>query len=146
MSIRNRRRLIGIRNNFSEMRGQIILLSTISFLFIILTLARLGSLSVSADMLKGCILSLTNAFLGYVFIERAFRLNNTMFLVLSFAGMALRFFLMIASIALFLIVIKVNAVAFVGAFLSVYVIGLAMEVIRINNKLDQLRVQKIRVR
>jgi hypothetical protein len=146
MSFKNKRRLIGVRNNISEMRGQIILLSTISFLFIILTLARLGSLSMSPDILKGCILALTNAFLGYVFVERAFSLNNTMFLVLSFAGMALRFFLMIASIALFIIVAKVNAIAFVGSFLSVYVIGLAIEVMRINSKLDQLRVQKIRVR
>jgi hypothetical protein len=146
MSFRNRRRLIGIRNNFSEFRGQIILLSTVSFLFLILTIARMGALSVSPDLIKGCILSLTNAFLGYVFVERAFRLNNTMFLLLSFAGMALRFFLMIASIALFLLVGKVNVIAFVGAFLSVYIIGLTMEVVRINNKLDQLRLQKIRVR
>ncbi len=146
MSFRNRRRLVGIRNNISDLRGEIVFLSVISFLVLMLTLARLGSLSVGSDMLKGCILSLTNAFLGYVFVERAFRLNNTMFLILSFAGMALRFLLMIASIALFLIVAHVNPIAFVGAFLGVYVVGLAFEVIRINNKLDQLRIQKIRVR
>ena len=94
-------------------------------------------------ILYGCILSLTNAFLGYVFIERAFRYNNNVFLFIAFSGMALRFFMMIASVALVLLTGIVETAGFIASFMTFYVTCMTVEILHINRKIDEQRVAKV---
>ncbi|PLX22982.1 MAG: hypothetical protein C0600_15995 [Ignavibacteria bacterium] len=122
------------------------LLGLLSSLFILFSVLRNGDFSFGPDLLAGCILSVTNAFLGYVFVERAFRLNDNMFMLFSMAAMAVRFFLMIAAVAVFLVTATGNILEFVGSFMAFYTIFLVFEVLHINRKTDLLKVQRVAAR
>lgn len=98
------------------------------------------------DFTLSCILSLTNAFLGYVFIERAFRMNMKLSILLLLGGMTFRFFLLLTAIALILVSTPVGIGSFVGSFMVMYAVTLFAEVFYINHKTDQLRLAAIPVR
>jgi hypothetical protein len=99
-----------------------------------------------ADVLLGCILSLANAFLGYLFIEKAFRYDSNLFLFISLSGMALRFFLMIGSIGMVLLLAAVHTGAFIGSYMVSATLVLIAEVVLINARTEQLRLAKLRIR
>lgn len=129
-----------VKRQLIKARIEFALLATLSVLFIVFSMIRDNGHSFGPDLLAGCILSITNAFLGYVFIERAFRLNSNLFMLFSLAGMALRFFLMIASVAVFLLTTTVNTLEFVASFMASYSIFLLVEVLYINRKTDEQKI------
>ena len=135
---------ISIRNPYEINFKQIALLSAVALQFVLLTIIRSGHIHFSPDIVMGCILSVTNAFLGYVFIERAFRFDSNMFLIVSLAGMVMRFFLMIASLAVFLLTTAMDQGAFIGSFMGSYVLFMSLEIAHINSKIDQLKFKKVR--
>ena len=61
------------------------------------------------------------------------------------AGMTLRFFMLIASVAAFIVTTTVNVGAFVGSFMVFYTFFMVLEIIYINKKTDLLKVQNVRV-
>ena len=133
------------------MRAQLIkakiefaLLGLLSTLFFMFSYLRTSDFSFGPDLVAGCILSVTNAFLGYVFIERAFRLNNNLFMLFSLAAMVVRFFLMIAAVAVFLLTVTGNVLEFVGSFMASYTLLLIIEVLHINKKTDMLKPRRVR--
>lgn len=135
----------------SKMRSQLLkvriefgLLGLLSTLFFVFSFLRNGDFTFGPDLVAGCILSVTNAFLGYVFIERAFRLNNNLFMLFSLAAMTVRFFLMIAAVAVFLLTVTGNVLEFVGSFMASYTIFLVIEVLHINKKTDMLKPRRVR--
>lgn len=122
------------------------LLGLLSVLFFVFTILERGNHTLGSDLLAGCILSATNAFLGYVFIERAFRMNTNLFMLFSLAAMTIRFFLMTAAVTIFLITVTTNVLEFVGSFMAFYTIFLVVEVLHINRKTDQLKPEQVPVR
>ncbi len=130
-----------VRNQLTKVKIEFALLALLSVLFVSFSVLRGNPERFGADLLAGCILSVTNAFLGYVFIERAFRFNGNMFMIFSLGGMVLRFFLMLASIAVFLVTTTVNTLEFVGSFMAFYTVFLIAEVLYINRKTDQIKLR-----
>ncbi|MDT8322617.1 MAG: hypothetical protein RRA94_00795 [Bacteroidota bacterium] len=135
MITRFKRQLRNIRIEFT-------LLGLLSVLFVSFTFLSKENYTFGPDLVAGCILSVTNAFLGYVFIEKAFRLNNNLFMMFSLAAMTVRFFLMLAAVAVFLITTTTNTLEFVGSFMGFYFTFLIVEVLHINRKTDQLKVRE----
>ncbi len=133
-----------MRKQILKIKIEFALLGLLSTLFFVFSLLRNGDFSFGPDLVAGCILSVTNAFLGYVFIERAFRLNNNLFMLFSLAAMAVRFFLMIAAVAIFLLTVTGNVLEFVGSFMATYTIFLIIEVYHINRKTDMLKPRRVR--
>lgn len=129
-----------------QTRVQLVFLSALSLLFVLYAALQTQGMLLASEMLMGCILSLTSAFLGYVFIERAFHLNHRLFIIISLAGMTLRFFLMILSIAAILLVAAVHVGGFIGSFMVTYTAVLFAEVYYLNWKTDQLKAANIPVR
>lgn len=134
-----------MRAQLIKARIEFALLGLLSTLFFTFSYLRTGDFSFGPDLVAGCILSVTNAFLGYVFIERAFRLNNNLFMLFSLAAMAVRFFLMIAAVAVFLLTVTGNVLEFVGSFMASYTLFLIIEVLHINKKTDMLKPRRVRV-
>lgn len=134
-----------MRRQIFKIKIEFALLGLISVLFFVFTWLSRGDYSFGTDLVAGCILSVTNAFLGYVFIERAYRLNGNMFMMFSLAAMTARFFLMIAAVAVFLLTVTTNTLEFVGAFMASYSIFLIIEVLHINKKTDMLKPRRVRV-
>ena len=135
-----------ILSRIAARRIETILLTTLAILFFFFAILQSSGSDFGPDLLAGCILSLTNAFLGYVFIQRAFRLNSSVSILLSLAGLVLRFFMMLASIAVFLVVAVPNAAEFVGSFMAFYTIAMFAEIMYINRKTDELKLQTVRIR
>jgi len=131
-----------VKQQIRKIRIEFTLLGLLSVLFVSFTYLTKGDYSFGPDLLAGCILSVTNAFLGYVFIEKAFRLNNNLFMMFSLAAMTVRFFLMIAAVAVFLITTTTHTLEFVGSFMAFYFTFLIAEVLLINKKTDQLKVRE----
>jgi hypothetical protein len=131
-----------VKRQIIKLRIEFALLAALSVLFVLFSVSRGNPDSYATDLLAGCILSVTNAFLGYVFIERAFRLNGNLFMMFSLAGMTMRFFLMIASVAVFLLTGTVNTLLFVGSFMGFYSFFLIVEVLYINRKTDKLKLRE----
>jgi hypothetical protein len=127
---------------FQKHRLHLTLVIIVAFLFAGISYLLHKSLGFHSAITLGCILSTTNAFLGYVFIERAFRYDNNVFLFIAFSGMALRFFLMIAAVALTLMTGMVETASFVASFMAFYVACMTVEVLHINKKLDEQRLVK----
>ncbi|MBI5648521.1 MAG: hypothetical protein HY962_16445 [Ignavibacteriae bacterium] len=127
-------------------RGRSLFLISLSLLMFLYALLHVFDLPHHTEYLASCILALTNAFLGYVFIERAFRMNVSMSILLLLAGMGVRFVLSLAAIALFLVFTPVGIAPFVGSFMVFYTIALFAEVFYINHKTDQLKPARIPVR
>ncbi|MBN1447423.1 MAG: hypothetical protein JXA28_05790 [Bacteroidetes bacterium] len=134
------------KRQIRNLRIEFTLLGALSLLFILFTMLQKGEYHFGPDLIAGCILSVTNAFLGYVFIERAFRMNNNLFMLFSLAAMTVRFFLMIAAVAVFLITTTTNVVEFVGSFMAFYSAFLIAEVLHINKKTDQIKLEKVPAR
>lgn len=134
-----------IKRHIARNRIQTILLAILSILFMAFTVMTKAGLEAGTDLVAGCILSVTSAFLGYVIYERAFRFDSNIFLIVSMAGMTLRFFMLIASVAAFIITTTVNVGAFVGSFMVFYTFFMVLEIIYINRKTDLLKVQSVRV-
>lgn len=132
-----------VSKHLLQIKIEFALLGLLSLLFILFSVLRSGNFTFGPDLLAGCILSVTNAFLGYVFVERAFRLNDNMFMLFSMAAMAVRFFLMIAAVAVFLVTTTSNILEFVGSFMAFYTVFLVFEVLHINKKTDLLKVQRV---
>jgi hypothetical protein len=120
-----------------------VFLSSLGILFLTFALSHFMHSDILADVMIGCILSLTNAFLGYVFIERGFKFNDSMFVFFSLGGLALRFFLMLGSVAVILIILTVQIPAFIFAFMGTYVLFLFIEVFYINRKVDLQKQRKL---
>ncbi len=135
-----------VTRHIRNLRIEFTLLGLLSVLFFVFTMLEKGNHEFGPDLIAGCILSVTNAFLGYVFIERAFRMNNNLFMLFSLAAMTVRFFLMIAAVAVFLITVTTNVLEFVGSFMAFYTIFLVAEVLHINRKTDLLKLEKVPVR
>ncbi|MFZ1729775.1 MAG: hypothetical protein WBQ23_06270 [Bacteroidota bacterium] len=133
-----------MRKQILKVKIEFALLGLLSTLFIIFSVLRNGEYNFGPDLVAGCILSVTNAFLGYVFIERSFRLNNNLFMLFSMAAMTVRFFLMIAAVAVFLLTVTGNVMEFVGSFMATYSIFLLLEVYHINRKTDMLKPRRAR--
>ncbi|MFA6233408.1 MAG: hypothetical protein WC824_04365 [Bacteroidota bacterium] len=133
-----------MRKQILKVKIEFALLGVLSTLFVVFSLLRNGEYNFGPDLVAGCILSVTNAFLGYVFIERSFRLNNNLFMLFSLAAMTVRFFLMIAAVAVFLLTVKGNVLEFVGSFMATYGIFLIAEVYHINRKTDMLKPRRAR--
>lgn len=133
------------KRQIRNLRIEFTLLGFLSVLFIVFTMLERGDYAFGPDLVAGCILSVTNAFLGYVFTERAFRMNNNLFMLFSLAAMTVRFFLMIAAVAVFLLTTTTNVLEFVGSFMAFYVTFLIVEVLYINRKTDQLKLQQVSV-
>lgn len=116
------------------------LIRLLGLLFITLSFMKFGRIEYGTEIIMGCILSATNAFLGYKFIERAFKLDHALFIIFSLASMAFRFFMLILSIALILVLSTPHTASFIGAFMVSYTIFMFAEVYYINWKTDQLKV------
>ncbi len=118
-------------------------------LIALLPVTRAYDPQITPSILVGCILSLINAFLGYMFLERTFQSSNNQFFIVSFAGLVIRFFLMLVSIGVILASAKYHSGAFVFSLFAFYTVFMFAEILSINKKLDQLlalrkqaRVQK----
>jgi hypothetical protein len=131
-----------LQRQLRNIKIEFTLLGLLSMLFISFTYLTNSNVSFGPDLIAGCILSVTNAFLGYVFIEKAFRLNNNLFMIFSLTAMAVRFFLMLAAVAVFLITTTTNVFEFVASFMGFYFAFLIFEVLHINKKTDQLKVRE----
>ncbi len=121
---------------------RLVFLSSIGLLFLAFAVSQVTKSHLIADVMAGCILSLTNAFLGYMFIERGFQYNNNLFVVFTLGGQALRFFLMIGSIAIILVMLDVLLAPFILSFMISYIVFLMFEVVYINRKVDLMKEQK----
>ncbi len=117
-------------------------LSTIAVLFTLLPLAQLTSFRFAPSLIAGCILSILNAFLGYVVIEQSFKLNDRQFIIVSLGGFVVRFFAMIVAVAAVVIVARVNVLVFILSLLCFYVVFMAVEVAHINHKIEQMKPAK----
>lgn len=136
--------LKGLFNRDAGLNVQrIAFLVSIGLLFLTFTLSHFTNSEILADVMTGCILSFTNAFLGYTFIQRGFQYNSRMFIIFSLGGMALRFFLMLASVAAVLILLHVDVMWFVFSFMISYVIFLFVEVFYINAKVDRHKQKEV---
>ncbi len=135
--------LTTIRRIIADLRVQLVLLLSIGLLFVLLALTRAGVVAIPNELMLGCILSVTNAFLGHSFLEKAFRFNSNMFLIVSLAGMALRFFMMLVSIALILLLTPVNVGLFILTFMVSYSVFMFIEVFRINRMVDAFRPVRV---
>lgn len=133
-----------MRSQLTKVKIEFGLLGLLSTLFFVFSYLRNGDFTFGPDLVAGCILSVTNAFLGYVFVERAFRLNNNLFMLFSLAAMAVRFFLMLAAVAVFLLTVTGNVLEFVGSFMASYSIFMMVEVFHINKKTDMLKPRRVR--
>jgi hypothetical protein len=133
-----------MRSQLIKVKIEFGLLGLLSTLFFVFSYLRTSDFTFGPDLVAGCILSVTNAFLGYVFIERAFRLNNNLFMLFSLAAMAVRFFLMLAAVAVFLLTVTGNVLEFVGSFMASYSIFMMVEVFHINKKTDMLKPRRVR--
>ena len=127
-------------------RGRSLFLMSMSLLFVLFALLNAFDVPHHSDYLASCILSLTNAFLGYVFIERAFRMNISMSILLLLAGMGVRFLMLLTAVALLLVFTPVGIAPFIGSFMVFYTLTLFAEVFYINHKTDQLKPARIPVR
>jgi hypothetical protein len=123
---------------------QIAFLSILAMLFVAVAALEggTGRHHLAYNIALGCIFAVTNAFLGYVFVDKAFRYNSTLFLFISFSGMALRFFLTIASIGLVLLLRIAEPASFVSSFMALYTLGMFGEVLHINARIDRLRASE----
>lgn len=121
-------------------------LSTLAFLFTIIPLSQLTSFKFLPSLAAGCILSVMNAFLGYVVIEQGFRLNDRQFLIVSLGGLVVRFFSMLIAVTAVLLVAKVNVLIFIFSLLSFYIVFMALEIISINKKVDSLKPVRVYAR
>jgi hypothetical protein len=130
-----------VKKQITKVKIEFALLALLSALFVSFSVLRSHPEHFGTDLLAGCILSVTNAFLGYVFTERAFRLNGNLFMIFSLAGMVMRFFLMTASVAVFLVTTTVNTLEFVGSFMAFYTVFLFAEVLYINRKTDEHKIR-----
>lgn len=130
-----------VKHQLTKVKIEFALLALLSVLFVVFSVLRGNPDGFGMDLLAGCILSVTNAFLGYVFIERAFRLNGNLFMIFSLAGMTMRFFLMIAAVAVFLLTTTVNTLEFVGSFMAFYTVFLVAEILHINKKTDLIKLR-----
>ncbi|MCZ7555296.1 MAG: hypothetical protein M5R41_02685 [Bacteroidia bacterium] len=130
-----------VKHQLTKVKIEFALLALLSVLFMAFSVLRGNPDGFGMDLLAGCILSVTNAFLGYVFIERAFRLNGNLFMIFSLAGMTMRFFLMIAAVAVFLLTTTVNTLEFVGSFMAFYTVFLVAEILHINKKTDLIKLR-----
>jgi hypothetical protein len=127
---------------FTKHRLHLILVFVVAFLFVGISYLLHARIGFQPSVTLGCILSVTNAFLGYVFIERAFRYDSSVFFFIAFSGMALRFFLMIAAVALVLMTGMIETASFIASFMAFYVTCMTVEVIHINRKIDEQRLAK----
>ena len=134
------------RTFFSRHKLHLVLIFITTVLFAVFTALLSERLVLHPSVTLGWILSMTNAFLGYVFIERAFRYNSNVFLFIAFSGMALRFFVMIAAVALTLLTGIVETASFIASFMAFYVTGMAIEILHINRKIDDQRLAKVLVK
>ena len=130
------------RTFFTKHRLHLSLVFVVAALFVGISYLLHDRIVFRPSVTLGCILSITNAFLGYVFIERAFRYNSNVFFFIAFSGMALRFFLMIAAVALVLMTGIVETASFIASFMAFYVTCMTVEVIHINRKIDEQRLAK----
>jgi|GEM_PF-1338981 len=112
----------------------------------LIPLTRAYDSQITPSILVGCILSLINAFLGYMFLERTFQLSNNQFFIVSFAGLFIRFFLMLISIGVILASAKYHSGAFVFSLFAFYTVFMFVEILSINKKLDQLLALKKQAR
>ena len=126
-------------------RGRSLFLTGLVSVFVLFALFRLLDIPHRTALLASCILSLSNAFLGYVFIERAFRMKVSRSILLLLAGLGIRFFLSQASIALILVFTPVGIAPFIGSFMVFYTLTLFAEVFYINHKTDQMRLARVPV-
>ncbi len=127
---------------FLKLPKQWLYLATIGILFTIIPLAQFSSLKFIPALSAGCILSVMNAFLGYMVIERGFQLNDRQFIIVSLGGFVLRFFLMIAAVALVLLVTKVNVLIFLLTLFGFYIFFMIGEILHINKKIELLKLRK----
>ena len=129
---------------FSPEKRKIRLVTALAILFLGLSLTRIYHLPTGSDILLGCILSLTNAFLGYLFFEQSFRFKTSISLFLSLTGMVLRFVLTIFSVALILIITPgIGVAGFVGAFMTSYAILMCFEVYYLVKRTESVRPAKV---
>lgn len=117
-------------------------LSVIGILFTLISLSQIASWAFIPALSAGCILSVMNAFLGYIVIEQGFQLNDRQFIIVSLGGFVIRFFLMIVAIALVLIVTKVNVPAFLLSLFAFYIFFMIGEVLHINKKIELMKLRK----
>jgi len=98
------------------------------------------------EIFIGWILTLLHAFLGYVFVERGFRLEMKASIVLLLGGMAVRFFTALLIIALVIVSIPVSLPVFIGSFMVFFTIALFAEVAYINLRTERLRAARVVIR
>ena len=124
----------------------LILISVVAVLFLGISYLVHERFDFHPSITLGCILSLSNAFLGYVFVERAFRYTSNMVLFIAFSGMALRFFMMIAAVAVVLLTGIVETASFIASFMTFYVTCMTVEIVHINRKIDEQRLAKVYIK
>lgn len=118
-------------------------LSVIALLFTAIPLAHVTSFAFFPSLAAGCILSLMNAFLGHLVLERGFHLNDRQFIIVSLGGLVIRFFSMILAVAAVLILAKVNVAVFVLSLMSFYAFFMAIEIAHISRKIESLKPARI---
>jgi hypothetical protein len=131
--------------SIEEKRVKSALLVFLAILFLAFALAHRQHIDFGREMLAGWILSVTNAFLGYVFLERAFRLQSSMFVIVSLASMTMRFFLMAAAVAVMVVTVISDIPQFVWAFMASYVLFLHLEIAWIHRRTSRPRPATVRV-
>lgn len=128
-----------------ERRVKTALLVFLSLSFLALSLAHRQHMDFGRELLAGWILSVTNAFLGYVFLERAFRLQSSMFIFVSLAGLTMRFFLMAASVAVMVMTVVRDVPEFIAGFMISYVLFMTIEITWIYRRTAQPRPAAVRI-
>ncbi len=100
----------------------------LAFLVAMLSLSASNDYRLGVDLASGCILSVTNAFLGYLVFRWSFSLQFQVSLLVSFAGMLVRFSLMLIGVVAMILMEAVTIGPFLASFMTSYVAFMALEV------------------
>jgi hypothetical protein len=128
-----------------EKRVKTALLVFLSLSFLALSLAHRQHIDFGRELLAGWILSVTNAFLGYVFLERAFRLQSSMFIFVSLASLTMRFFLMAAAVAVMVMTVVHDIPEFIAGFMASYVLFMSIEIAWIYKRTARPQSSAVRI-
>jgi hypothetical protein len=99
-------------------------------------LQQYASEQVTQGVMAGVGLSVVNILMGFVVIQFSLNRSYTTFIQIVLGGIALRLFVMVALLLLFVGLLKFHSISLVGSLFVMYVIFLTLEVIYIHKKIQ----------
>ncbi len=99
-------------------------------------LKQYASEQVMQGVAAGVGLSVVNILMGFVVIQFSLNRSYTTFIQIVLGGIALRLFVMVSLLLLFVGLLKFHSVSLVGSLFVMYVIFLTLEVIYIHKKIQ----------